>query len=947
MSPFREVPSPRGDFKAPLTARSRAVARAITGGIGAFALIAGVISFSGWMLDLPRLARWFGGEVYIQPNTAVAVAIAGLGLILSSFNRTLAASVAGLVVLFVGMLLLSQWLTHRDLGIDGLLLFGRTWGDGQTARPGRVGLPASACLTLFGLGMLTAGWNRKPPRTVPICALALLFVTSVSIAGFIFGAGPLYAIPTLTTIAPQTALFLCLLGIGLLYVAPEREPTRTLLASGAAGVLIRRMLPVTILVPLGVSIISVYGIQQDWFDEPTGNALRVTVVTTTLCILLWMGARAVASRERTIIQRESLLSGVLGSVRDAFFALDSDWRFTLVSEELLKRTRKTRTDLLGKVLWEVFPDTLGTVAHHSLQRAMRERVTAEFEMYYAPLNVWVWDKAFPTPDGGLVVYSQDVTDRKESERTLSEQRQLLQSINNTVPDYVYVKDRTGRITYANPAVINGIGLPADRIVGHLDSEFLADPENARTVMATDRRIMESGEGEMVEETLDLPTGRFVFLSAKIPLRDDSGKVTGLIGISRDITQRKQMEQELREANIGKDVFLATLSHEMRTPLAAVLGWAAILRTPGCSDADLTEGLEVIDRNANALSKLIEDVLDVSRIVSGKLRLDLRSCDIVRTLHDVVQIVQPLADEKSISLRTHVEPDLSVVLCDSARLQQIISNLLTNAIKFTPTRGSVDVKLFAISPERTSIRLEVTDSGIGIPAEFLPYVFDRFRQADGSPKRRFGGLGLGLSIVRQLTALHGGTVRATSAGDGKGSTFTVDLPVCPPTVKLDGELRPTDTGAAVRSEDRSIRDGRHQRTLDGVRIVVVDDDNDARRLVSKVLTDVGATVFAGSSVREGINLVETHRPHVVVSDVAMPEEDGYDFVRRLRAAGHDPDRLPVIALTAFAGKNYAKSAITAGFQVHLAKPVDARELIRVIENLSSRAAVASQSNTHPQ
>ena len=364
-------------------------------------------------------------------------------------------------------------------------------------------------------------------------------------------------------------------------------------------------------------------------------------------------------------------------------------------------------------------------------------------------------------------------------------------------------------------------------------------------------------------------------------------------------QASRMEAEA--ANRAKDLFLATLSHEVRTPLNAILGWASILRSGTCSDADVKEGMEVIERNCRAQAKLIEDVLDVSRIVSGKLRLQIRPCELVEVINAAIDVVRPTADAKGVHLETSLDSAASHVSCDMNRMQQVIWNMLSNAVKFTPTGKTVRVTLVR---DRSTAEIQVSDEGQGISPEFLPYVFDRFRQADSSTRRKLGGLGLGLSIVRHIMEMHGGTVHAESAGKGCGATFTVHLPVR--AVQIDE----TDGEAAGELADTPTLGSTPVR-LDGLRVLVVDDEADARRLLVKVLGEAGATVTAAASVTDALLAMETADPQVLVSDIAMPGQDGYDLIRQVRGRGRTAKDLPAVALTAFAHKEDRRAGAPGG------------------------------------
>jgi signal transduction histidine kinase/ActR/RegA family two-component response regulator len=456
------------------------------------------------------------------------------------------------------------------------------------------------------------------------------------------------------------------------------------------------------------------------------------------------------------------------------------------------------------------------------------------------------------------------------------------------------------------------------------------------------------DGEVI---IERPDGSRVIVIVNIaPLIDDQGAIIGAINCFYDVTERKNFEQEretllekertsrmeAEAANRSKDEFLATLSHELRTPLSAVLGWSTILRRRQCTGEELREGFEVIERNCKAQVQLIDDVLEVSRIVSGKLRLEVKPCDLAAIIDAAIDVVRPAADAKNIELISNIDPQAGLAACDHVRMQQVVWNLLSNAIKFTPKGGTVRVALDCT--EFDDVRIAVSDNGEGIDAELLPHVFDRFRQADSSTRRKLGGLGLGLSIVKHIVELHGGTVEAKSDGPGRGASFIVCFPIqaIRTSSVLSGDIL---RGGERNSDEQSRCDGRAQAApamrLDGLRILVVDDEADARRLVSKVLAEVGATIKVVGTVSEAITALKTDRFEVLLSDLGLPDEDGFDLIRQVRDAGHTAQQLPAVALTAFANKAHADSALSGGFQVHVAKPVDAGVLIALIADVVGR------------
>jgi signal transduction histidine kinase/ActR/RegA family two-component response regulator len=388
-----------------------------------------------------------------------------------------------------------------------------------------------------------------------------------------------------------------------------------------------------------------------------------------------------------------------------------------------------------------------------------------------------------------------------------------------------------------------------------------------------------------------------------------------------LLRAERARSEAEAANRIKDEFLATLSHELRTPLTSLLGWSSVLREARRDEKVLAQGLEAIDRNARVQAQLIDDLLDVSRIVSGKLNLDVRPLDIASVARAAINVVRPAADAKGITLDYHAEPGLGAISADSARLHQIIWNLLSNAVKFTTHGGKICVR---VEHDGSNARVTVKDTGQGIEPEFLPRVFDRFRQADSSTTRNFGGLGLGLAIVRHLVELHGGTVSAQSDGLNKGATFTATFPL------LADRMEPA---ASAQVPEISSTD---MYALDGLRVLLVDDEPEARQIISTVITRTGAEVRTCESAHEALAKLSEWKPDVILSDIAMPEEDGYSFIRKVRSLPRDKGgETPAAALTAYARDIDRRQALAAGYQMHIAKPIGAGQLVTMIARLAGR------------
>jgi signal transduction histidine kinase/CheY-like chemotaxis protein len=396
--------------------------------------------------------------------------------------------------------------------------------------------------------------------------------------------------------------------------------------------------------------------------------------------------------------------------------------------------------------------------------------------------------------------------------------------------------------------------------------------------------------------------------------------------ARLLDAERAARAEVERISLLKDEFLATLSHELRTPLNAVLGWSDILLSRTSVDAQVRRGLETIVRNARAQAQLIDDLLDMNRILSGKIRLDVQSVNPMSVVEAALDSVGPSADAKSIRIRSTLDPDAGPVFGDPNRLQQIVWNLLSNAVKFTPKGGRVEVTL---ARARSQVELRIEDSGMGIPASFLPHLFERFRQADASTTRKFGGLGLGLSIVKHLVELHGGSVEAHSPGEGRGATFVVTLPV--------RAIREREPASEDQPKTNRISQARDETlSLRGILVLVVDDEQDARDILREVLAEASAEVLVAASAKEGLALVKSRHPDIIVSDIGMPERDGYQFIRDVRELASKTDRrIPAIALTAFARSEDRTRVMLAGYQVHISKPIEPRELVATIKSLTYR------------
>ena len=521
--------------------------------------------------------------------------------------------------------------------------------------------------------------------------------------------------------------------------------------------------------------------------------------------------------------------------------------------------------------------------------------------------------------------------RSTDERALQQDEAVrrLAAIVSSSEDAIVSKTLDGIITSWNPAAERMFGWSAAEAIGK--SITLIIPVDRRdeeaAVLATLRRGETIQHYETVRRHKD---GPLIPISLTVsPIRDPSGAVVGASKIARDITERKRVEDdraraltreqaaraEAEQANRVKDEFLATLSHELRTPLTSILGWVRMLRQGTLDDAAVDRALEIVDRNTQALTRLVEDILDISSITMGRFSLESVPVDLAAVVRAAVDSVRHAATAKHIRLDVAIDAATRPVLGDAGRLQQVVWNLVANAVKFTPDKGHIEVTVASVG---SYVELRVRDNGQGITPEFAPRLFERFTQHDATTTRQHGGLGMGLAIVRHLVELHGGTVRAESPGPGGGATFIVRLPhVLAHAVNRDG--RP-DAAPAV---------------LGGIRVLAVEDEPDTRELIATVLRQAGADVFVAASVDEALGTLAASRPDVVLCDIAMPGRDGFDLVREAKRRRGALANVPFVALTAHVQEHERRRSVAEGFSVHVPKPVDPAQLVEVVRSVGRR------------
>jgi PAS domain S-box-containing protein len=518
----------------------------------------------------------------------------------------------------------------------------------------------------------------------------------------------------------------------------------------------------------------------------------------------------------------------------------------------------------------------------------------------------------------------EVAHRKQIEETLRQRDRQLTDFLENATEGLHWLGPDGIILWANRAELELLGYSRTEYVGHHVSEFHADAVVAADMLA---RLANDETLQGYEARMRAKDGSIKHVVVNSSVYREDGRFVHSRCFIRDITDWKQAQAErdsllLRErasreeaekANQMKDEFLAIVSHELRTPLNAIMGWTHVLRSAATPQPEQTRrALEVIERNARIQTQIVSDVLDISRITSGKMLLNPAQVDANHIVGAALESVRPAAEARKIALQSTLPPEPRYVWADPERMQQVVGNLVSNAVKFTPSGGKVGVSLNAAGPD---VEITVTDTGKGIAAEFLPHVFERFRQADSSIIRNHGGLGLGLAIVKHLVELHRGRVEAWSAGEGRGATFRVVLPLM------------------VVAGDSAPAEGRPAPRLDGVSALVVDDHEDGLELVAMILTQQGASVIKASDAAQALALLREKRPNVLVSDLEMPGQSGYDLMEKIRALSASQGGLtPAIALTAYARSDDRVRALMAGFQAHLSKPTRPHELTAAVAGL---------------
>ena len=645
-----------------------------------------------------------------------------------------------------------------------------------------------------------------------------------------------------------------------------------------------------------------------------------------------------------------LLTRLIDASVDGIFAFDRHCRVIAWNRAMQRISGFSREAVLGKRVVDIFPFLEEMAGDDCFAAALTGKESVSENHPYGPSETGAFESHYsPLLDeqnnvtGGIAVIT-DITARKQAqEATHAAYRQLAFHVESS-PLAVIEWDTDFRVSRWSESAERLFGWKAHEVIGkHVNEWRFVFADDVDAVALVTNRQREGVEIQGVLRNRNYTRAGSVLFCEwyNSVLHDERGKLISVLSLVLDVTAKQSAEDEraasllrerdarkhAEEADRLKDEFLATLSHELRTPLTSILGWASMIRNNEVEGPNAVRAIETIERNARSQARLIDDLLDVSRIITGNLRLDLHPLNLGPTVDAALDALRPTADVKGIMLQTHFAPEQCLVKGDPNRLRQVIWNLLSNAIKFTARGGSVSVDLNCVD---STARLKVVDTGDGISAEFLPYVFDRFRQAEGSISRKQGGLGLGLAVARHLVELHGGTITAESEGPGKGSTFTVDLPLA------DERRDPARAEERRREVER-----RHSRggviRLDGIHVLLVEDDDDSRKLLGTMLKRHGARVTSTKSAKEALEAFASDLPDVLISDIGMPDQDGYELIRKLRTLPIEKGgSIPAIAVTGYASRKDRERALNSGYQQHIAKPVEQADIINAIAELIGRS-----------
>jgi signal transduction histidine kinase/CheY-like chemotaxis protein len=826
------------------------VTRQIARVAGLYAILGGAASLAGWVLDVPRLTDWHDNGISIQPNATLCVIFSGLAILALAANLHRIAAVCGGVVLTISGLTLLQWITGLSFGIDTALMFGHEWGRVGVVFPGRMGPPGSSCWTMIGIALVLSACPPRLSRWAPALAATAAAISALSLTGYLYSVDQLYSLPYVSVIALQTATFILTVSVGIIVSHPEREPMRTLLDPGGAGLLARRALPVVLIVPVILGLLKVKGQDAGLYDTGLGTAVLALVLIALMSGLMWWALKAVRARETSLRESRERLAAEAGALETLNAVSSRLW----LNPELFAGLDEAIVACIGLMKADFGNIQLYDPARGVLTIAAQRGFGRDFLDYFREVSA---------------------SDNSACGRSLRDDRRTVIEDVDADPEYAPMRDiaRSAGYRAVQSTPLNSNGRPLGVITTHWRKPYRPTEDDLRR--------------------LDL-------------------YVLHIVGFIR----RFQAEQALLDADRRKDEFLATLAHELRNPLAPVRNAVQLLHMKGPAIPELQWARDVIDRQMQQMTRLIDDLMDVSRISRGRIELKRERVCLATAVHGAVETTRPLIEQYQHELTVQLPPQPVYLDADLTRLAQVFANLLNNAVKYTDRRGAIRL---TAECQGNEVVVTIKDSGIGIPRDKLHVVFELFAQVEGALERSQGGLGIGLSLVKRLVEMHGGSIEARSEGWGAGSEFVVRLPIA------EGQRGAAEPG----SEEPEL-------SASGLRVLVVDDNRDAAHSLETMMQLMGNEACTAYDGESAVQAADEFRPDVILLDIGLPKLNGYEVCRRIRQQPWG-ERMTVIALTGWGQDDDKRRAKDAGFDHHLVKPVDPRRIIELLASLRARPA----------
>ena len=881
----------------------------------------------GWALGNETLKSGIPGLITMKVTTAACLLLGAGGVVASARHRANWVRGLAIAMLLLATATLLEYALNIDLGIDNLLFVDRV----SPRFPGRASPGTMLCCITFGISLLLLQSKRRQTLAHVLLIVSLL-TPLASIGGYLFRAPGIMEHAPFPAVALNTSLALLFLAVGAMFTRPRGGMMRVVSSAQLAGAIARVMLPLSALLPLGVGLAVLHGRHRGWYGAEFSAALIIAVCCVAFLAASWWVSLLLLEKEQSLAELERHFSVTFEQAAVGIAHLDTQGRWLRVNQRLCEILGYTCEALLA-TSFDVIAQSTEEAAQVSAAREFfsGKRATLSLQKRHERAGRTIWISINGTlvkrdddAPAYCIVVVEDISDHKAAEQANAS----LAAIVESSQDAIVSKRLDGTITTWNAGAERLFGYTAAEAIGQ-SITMLIPPDLLGEEAEIIARISRGERIEHYETVRRTREGRLIDVSLSVsPMADASGRIFGASKIARDIGEAKRQQRELVEAkraaeaaNAAKDQFLAVLSHELRTPLTPILGTVQLLEREADLVPDLRQAMQLIRRNVELEARLIDDLLDLTRITHGKIQLHHEAVDLHAVLRQAVDMGRSASEEKRLTVRQNLAAQRHTVWADPTRIQQVVWNLLSNAMKFTPDGGTITL---ATSNERggDALAVEVSDSGVGIAPEALPRLFLAFEQGERTINRRFGGLGLGLAISRALVEMHQGTIEAHSAGVGKGARFIFRIPTMPPVEE-----------AAVTVSPRVASPAPAPASPHPQRILLIEDNEDTLRVMARLLIRFGYVVETATTVKSAMHLATEQRFDLVVSDIGLPDGTGWDIMRELKAR----HRLRGIALSGFGMNEDINRSHEAGFEHHLVKPVDFNQLKLIVEKMTATAA----------